>query len=290
MMTSAPGKTVADPRVVYILGSGHCGSTLLHLLMNAHPELCGTGELTFLTKMKKRAMEEGPDVKELEAVRSEFWQSVFERFQAESDVALEELSLREFINSPMADYIRGSGRYPAWRAMHLALFRALGEVSGREWVIDSSKTAGRCLQLHGVLGDRMRVIHLVRDRRGVFSSYLKKYGVGYGLRSSILVPIYCYLAQTILRKVTLRVRYEDLVRNPEATLRTICRFLGIDYSAQMLDFRSVPDYSVNGNRMRFSSSSEIVLDEKWRRTLSKRNKAIFTVFGGWLNWLEGYTS
>ncbi len=289
-MTSAYGENASGPRVVYILGSGHCGSTLLHLLMNAHPELFGAGEMSFISKMKRRAIEEGEDIKELEAVRSEMWQAIFNRFKDYDDTVLEDLSFNQFRQVPTTEYLARSHQFSVWRDMNLALFRAIQEVSGKDWILDSSKSAGRCLQLHGVLGDRLRVVHVVRDRRGVFSSYLKKYGVPYGLRSSILVPIYCYLAQALLGKVTLRIRYEELVQNPEVTLRKICRFLDIDYSAQMLDFRAVPDYSVNGNRMRFSSSSEIVLDEKWRRTLSKRNKAIFSVFGGWLNWLEGYTS
>jgi hypothetical protein len=36
------------------------------------------------------------------------------------------------------------------------------------------------------------------------------------------------------------VRYEDLITDPESTLKTICAFLGEKYSAQMLDYSRTP--------------------------------------------------
>ena len=41
-------------RVIYIAGMSHSGSTVLNLMLNAHPEICAVGELIDLNRVTKR--------------------------------------------------------------------------------------------------------------------------------------------------------------------------------------------------------------------------------------------
>ena len=68
------------------------------------------------------------------------------------------------------------------------------------------------------------------------------------------------------------VRYEDLVRHPEATLRAILAPLGLTFHPLQLAWAEAEKHLVAGNHLRRQSSSELVLDDKWERGLSAAQK------------------
>ncbi|HET9468064.1 MAG TPA: hypothetical protein VFO48_06630, partial [Vicinamibacterales bacterium] len=48
---------IPRPRLVYLAGSGHTGSTLLALLMNAHPAVASVGEVAIKPKIRHKGNE-----------------------------------------------------------------------------------------------------------------------------------------------------------------------------------------------------------------------------------------
>ena len=64
-----------------------------------------------------------------------------------------------------------------------------------------------------------------------------------------------------------QVQYEDLCADPQAELKRLCAFLGLDPCRINLDFRSA-GLHVFGNKMRLSSEQNIRLDDKWRTELT----------------------
>jgi len=86
----------------------------------------------------------------------------------------------------------------------------------------------------------------------------------------------------------LTVRYAVLTTNPESELKRISDFLGIDFCPQMLEFAALDQHIANGNRMRFGQSSEIKLDERWRKELSAPMLRFFEHHAGELNKQLGY--
>jgi hypothetical protein len=86
----------------------------------------------------------------------------------------------------------------------------------------------------------------------------------------------------------LEVRYEELCRHPEETLRGVCEFLGLPPAPVGGNFREAKPQHIVGNGMRFDRSSEIRLDERWRTHLSVENLQIFERLAGELNRKYGY--
>jgi hypothetical protein len=77
----------------------------------------------------------------------------------------------------------------------------------------------------------------------------------------------------------LRVRYEDLIQEPAATLRTILDFVG--ETEAKLDFLDGPTaqlgktHTVAGSSVRFKESAmELRLDERWKTVLPPENLAV----------------
>jgi hypothetical protein len=84
------------------------------------------------------------------------------------------------------------------------------------------------------------------------------------------------------------VRYEQLCLQPDATLQSIRKFLGIPPVSFENGFRSRKVQHVVGNGMRFDAESVIRLDERWKTRVSADGLKIFNGVAGKLNRKYGY--
>ncbi len=169
-------------------------------------------------------------------------------------------------------------------------------MSGARVVVDSSKLA---LHLKFLLkSDRLKIkaLNLIRDGRAVVTSML-----GHGFQRATRAETIAGAANEWKRtneasecvlsalpaSQSMTFQYEELCRQPEATLRNICKFLGMDTQQINLDFRSKTQH-VLGNDMRLKSGSDIRLDERWRTTLTQEDLAVFDQVAGEMNRKYGY--
>ena len=269
-------------KLAYILGAGHCGSTLLNLLLNGHSQAIGLSEMHYV---QKYACQNGGAENPLD---EPFWDQVRACWEGAVGQSFENIhtaspSWRE-LRTLSSNDIEKFGRDNA----HLA--RCVGEVAQASLVVDASKKWQRLALLQKAENIDLRVLYLVRDGRAVLNSYVRKFGrFSIGFRRWLAPSLTAFrLRRRMVPEHWLRVRYEDLATDPEAQLRKICRFLSVAYEPQMLSFRSHSDHGVRGNRMRGRSNETIRLDERWRQELSRRHQLLFAVLGGWLNRLNGY--
>ncbi|MDP6442787.1 MAG: sulfotransferase, partial [Pirellulaceae bacterium] len=172
------------PTVIYIMGYGRSGSTILDILLNQHDDVISVGALANIYEWLLRKEACGCAEK-VEACS--FWANVCERTLDVADEA--ELSERRDLQSAV-ESIR---RYPAlalgWSSKRRTadyaaemerLFAAIAETSESRFVVDSSKSAhdctGRPLALFRHTRLDVKIIHLVRDGRGVAWSVMKGAG------------------------------------------------------------------------------------------------------------------
>jgi hypothetical protein len=139
--------------------------------------------------------------------------------------------------------------------------------------------------------ENFRIILLVRDGRGVFYSFLKR---GFKRRDSLNAWKNHYsraeplLQKYVDRKHILKIKYEDLVDNPQKQLEKICKFLGLQFEDEMLNFRAHDHHVTDGNNMRFNNSSEITADFSWKLKLTFEDLNYFEKKAGKLNRKLGY--
>ena len=80
------------------------------------------------------------------------------------------------------------------------------------------------------------------------------------------------------------VRFEEMVREPEATLKAVCRFLGEEYAPEMLDFVGAPDHRAKMMSNRKDSQSDSVLSDEhigmYRKGLPKDELAFMQSITG----------
>lgn len=188
------------------------------------------------------------------------------------------------------------------------LYEGIFAAADADVVVDSSKIPTYCLLLRAA-GMRPRVLHLIRDPRGVVFSWQKtvrrpdsatgspgdlmlRYGTGGACARYV---VYNGLAHT-LRLVGLRylrLRYEDLTARPAAELARAAEFVGASLDeglAEELQQRAVEleeDHSVDGNPMRFEVGAVAIRpDARWRRDLPPPTRRVVTALTAPL--LAGY--
>jgi len=250
-------------KVIYLAGMSHSGSTLLSLMLNAHPDICAVGELIDLERGSNWPyIEQGspipcacgaPSLQECH-----FWSRVAAH-------------VRESTGASMMDPDLVG---PTLRAGP-AVLRAISAVSGKRFVVDSSKRPGRLLSLLGPQELDVFPIHLVRDARGQIASIRRK---SHGFLRHIVwyARLHGQLRRMLERVPHVVLHYEHLVRNPKQTLETILEPLGLAYHSDQIRWSEQEHHTLGGNKLRWQPR-DLVLDERWRESLSPLQRAIIRV-------------
>ena len=177
------------------------------------------------------------------------------------------------------------------------LYSAIRAVSSADVIVDSSKHASTAFVLRRVPAVRLHVVHLVRDSHGVAFSLTRQVPrpevttartympTTTPFRSGIewLIVNGLFHALRATGVSTTFLKYESLVRNPEAEIERIVRALGkeenIPADAVIRDgvVEFAPDHTVSGNPMRFAVGDVAVHpDDTWQRSMPRGDRVVTT--------------
>ena len=264
-------------RVLYVGGEGRSGSTVLSSMLGnvdgylpvgelrgiwqavLLDELCGCGEpfsrCDLWTEIGAHAFG-GWDTIDAQAMRSA--DAAFLRHRA----------------VPRQTLRRTTGRRPAALDAHMGvlstLYRSIGEVTGCRAIVDSTKDPSYALLLRDVSSVDLKVVHLIRDSRGVAYSWMKtdvarpEYSHLESLKDSVMESRRPWrsavewtaknlLFESFWGTPLIRVNYERLVDDPSGALHNIIAFA--EGTSEITDiphaFEARPFHSLGGNRVRF---------------------------------------
>jgi hypothetical protein len=209
-----------DERLVFIIGPPRSGSTLLARMIGAHSQVFAPAEPHLLTPLAHLG----------------FYDSV-ER--APYDPVISQGAIRELVAAlpdGERDYLA------ALRAYSDTLYGRLLEASGRRLLLDKTPAYALVLDFVAKLYPRARYIVLTRNPFAVWSSYVQSFFDGdhdAALRFNPILERYVPAVARFLREAPVaihRVRYEDLVADPDAKMRKLCAFLGLGFEPAMVDY------------------------------------------------------
>lgn len=281
-------------RVLFLGGFGRSGSTLIERIVGELPGVVAAGELTHLWERGVVGNEKCSCGDRFHDCP--FWMEVGERaFGGWQRVDPEhvrqlrsQVDRNRFIPALAAPVLRPSMRRAVadYTAIYERLCQGIAATSGASVVVDSSKSASLAFVLRRSEEIDLRLLHVVRDSRGVANSWSRtvrrpeavdevSYMPTYSpLRAGVLWDTYNGLFQLlrVLGVPTRLVRYEDLMRDPTAMLRAITEFAGLpDGALPMAGEHHVTlgrAHTVAGNPMRFRTGRmELKPDEAWRQEL-----------------------
>lgn len=284
------------PILLYLVGTGHSGSTLVAFVLNTHPDIlaigimsaptlpedqpsermcsCGSrmGECPFFRKMADRLERHGLSFDPVH------WNLLYRMSESSILSRVKTGSLRNTTLEELRDVLWSF--HPGYRRerelldrSNVLFVRSALSISGAKIFFDASKDPNRIRFLKRLEGVRLKVIHLVRDPRGLAYSRIRDKGMTADRAADAWVRTNRnanrHLA-SLDRGDWIRVRYEDFCTKTEEVLQQIGGFLGIGPIQRPTDFRKTPHH-IMGNKMRLpeNATSGIRLDEQWRERLSK---------------------
>ncbi|MFN8621060.1 MAG: stealth conserved region 3 domain-containing protein [Chloroflexota bacterium] len=216
------------PPPIFIVGTSRSGTSLLASMLGAHSSIaCGPETALFLHL-------EGRLKRILDDPR---WPDEAVRFLTELQrVTADETVLTHFGLTPERVRRRLEVRPPSARALMEALTVPFMEDQGkRRWAEKTPKHLWHAAMIRRLWPDA-RVIRIVRDPRGVALS-TREWPFQ---RSAVKVAYQWRLDEAHWRAfsagdpLTLELRYEDLVTDPEAAVARVCAFLGEPFEPAMV--------------------------------------------------------
>lgn len=269
--------TDAHIRVLFIAGADRSGTTFLGDLLGAHPTCLCTPESQFIVNAPQKVMRR-------------------------DHLPLETVSLYE-----ICTHIKRSWRFKIWNtdfelnsiltqqngtqlpAVVYELVRSYGRRHQRQffdvWI---DQTPSHIRHTHFLLNlfPNSKLVHLVRDGRAVANSIMP---LDFGPNTSsaaaswwIRCVAHGLAAESFWGPArALRIHYEELLIDPEHTLKKICDFAAIEYQVRMLSGGgfAIPEYTLTQHSLvgePFDSSRA----GAWNNNLKPRDIEIFESIAG----------
>ncbi|NOZ13288.1 MAG: sulfotransferase [Acidobacteria bacterium] len=251
-------------QILYVLGSGRSGSTLLDIILGSADGIFSCGELR---RFRFNVGVPLPHPHRAEVV--EFWKNislkVSEKLSERKGTDWEKLCHRIEYHTRFIAPWRFSGRAMESYGKYVnTLADTIFEETGADWLVDSSKYPGRLLALLKVSKYPVSVIYLTRHPVGVVRSFsrmdVEQPGKGfwaanhyYGVNGLLC----CVAYRQVSAERRLKMRYENLVKKPEWSLAKIEKKFGmnmkipISIAAAGEAFRI--GHLVGGNRIRLNN-------------------------------------
>jgi hypothetical protein len=286
-------------KVIYICPMGSSGTTLLDLLLANHPDIQSLGEVISFDEWWSNDLRCSCSQKMSECP---FWLAIINRMEEREHFRLKGV-IRSFLanGTPLLS-CWSSKKANAYAQRTYSLFSAVKDTTGKNLILDSSKSLGRLKML--VLSDLfdIYVLHLVRNGKAYVASNLKpkdrpSFEDGRKTKAS---PVYksslrWFLCNYSLERVTAkmklqykRVNYERLVSDTSAVINSVCSFLDIAFSDLLLTPRTDDIHNISGSRWRYQKNTAIRNDCVNSQQLTGINRVIFKAIAGKMNKRYGY--
>lgn len=292
-----PGmRSARMPKILYLMGYGRSGSTFLDILLNNAAAITSVGALSNYWMWLDRDLpcacgQSLPDCPMWGGIVSDHLSRPAGREPAVWNAVREEVERRHRLSRLLGGRI-ADDLTERYREVTEGLLGAIGERVPTPAIVDSSGSGadktGRPFALDRYTGADVRVIHLVRDARGVAWSSMKGPGSPewpevrlpralVGMRAAAAWSIANLTSEWIAHRLgpdrVLRVRYEDLATRPASELRRIGEFADLEVEDLVrkveADEPLIVGHNVAGNRLRFRDQIRIRPDFSWRDRMSR---------------------
>jgi Sulfotransferase family len=236
---SPVGSDQGRPLVIYVMGAGRSGSTIVGVTLGNCGEVFYAGELDAWLSRSGEPQLDDPR-------RTRFWSRVREQVAGAPELfGWEAQRAIERSISPFRVHkwrARRRLREP-YRRVTENLYQAVSRVAGTPLIVDTSHYPLRARELQALDGIDLFLLYLMRDPQRVVASFNRTDVAQYS-KSTLTTNVYLWLTNLLSVWVFLRqdrerrvfVRYENFVADPEGVVREILERAGVatrppDFSA-----------------------------------------------------------
>lgn len=234
--------------VIYIVGAGRSGTTLLDIILGNGAGITSCGELMRFVETRAEPPGYGPETENYK-----YWQDIGERLGRKYGGKFDYDEMQNTCRK--VEYHRWYPRtYLGMVPDHLAsryieyntrLYESIFETIDTPMIVDSSKWPGRAAAMYHYMKDyEFRYVYLVRHPVSVVRSFAKQ-GLEQGPKSFLSANLYYFLVNFACARLLKKIRrapvsvicYENLLSEPARELARMGRELDIDLT-QAIDLIS----------------------------------------------------
>lgn len=192
----------SDCQPIFIVGCPRSGTTLLRLILDSHSNISCGPETKFLDDLKK--------------ITKNHWERL-ERYGFEREYWKQKIA--QFFCSFQQEYANKRGK--------------------KRWA-DKTPQYVKQLEFIDWLFPSCQIIHIIRDGRDVVASHHDRWGYKSAIEATRLWPDCvssgCNYGKKLPKERYLEIRYEDLVAQPEVTLRDLFNYLQEPWEPEVLEY------------------------------------------------------
>ncbi len=238
-------------KLIYIVGMGRSGSTLLDILLDAHSRIHSLGGVRRLVHYagKHPCACGAPSFQECP-----FWSEMDQELQQRIGRTLTSIDVHQR-NRQM------------FQEQNRAVFEAAASVANVDFVTDNSKSVQRLRRLMFQTDIEVIPVHVLRDPRGRAQSVRKRKQQNY-------IPTLTYshrslrLFTLLYNQAHIVVQYERLASNPQRELTSLMQRLGLEFEPQQLSWAEQPHHNIGAaDVLRKTKGSAIKTDNAWQELL-----------------------
>jgi hypothetical protein len=237
--------------VPFIVGVARSGTTLLRLMLDAHPELAIPPETGFIPAALAASRDGGKS-------REAFFEAIV-RFETWEDLNISAGEFRASLDG--IDPFEPSGGIRT-------LYRLYASRHGKPRWGDKTPTYALHLPEIAAALPEARYIHIIRDGRDVALSVRPLwFAPGKDIRTLALDwRQRIEKTRELSRQVGsyLEVRYEDLVRDPQRELRKLCRLIELEYDPRMLVYYHDAKNRLSEVKTRYRADGSVLISKEER--------------------------
>ena len=251
---------------------------MLATLLNSHPKIKCLGEMhQFLEHViddKKCSCSEPVS-------KCSYWRDIVEKLDtnksALKDLQKEVSALEKHKN--ILKYLFTSPHVEEYDDIQVKIFSKIHQ-SDTKVLVDSSKYIARYLLIKNNKAFKVKGIYLVRDVRGVVHSFGKKVqtsrrpisAIFYYLAINLFGQIVCWLHKDVLK-----VRYEDLVEEPDVVMNVVIDHLVENQDIQKFTMQEQFEtpHLIGGNRMKHKKTIKVQSDLNWKSKIPRYKQVIY---------------
>lgn len=281
-------------KVVYCMGSGRSGSTLLGIMLSQHPAIVSPGEISNVGRFRK---DKRPCSCGNTLSKCSYWKSVMKIWgdlntHETIDRAIQKGYKIENFKSPLS-WFKAITKYPFQKdyfddyiESKYNFLKAIKTESGKPVVMDISKNPLRALILSRHPNIDLKLIHLVRDGRGVSWSIMKKSNRKQKpfWRAASYWVIINKLSDYVRKKIKNSglIKYEEIVETPDIAFSKLSGIVDLDLQPVIDSLNSnlaqEESHIMAGNLLRKSKSIKLKLDTGWQENMSRKQLKTFNTW------------
>lgn len=223
-------RTSTQNKLIFVVGPPRSGSTLLMRMLSSHSQIYSRPEPHLLTPLAHLGFYDNVN------------RAPFDHLQAGQ-------ALAEFVG----DLPGGEESYlEALRAYSDKMYQGIISTQEKPFFLDKTPAYGLILPFMAKLYPEANFIILTRNPCSVWDSYAQSFFDGDYQSARDFNPIlnrYVPAMADFLRRATvpfLHVKYEDVVSNPEETLKSIYSHIGVEHEPESANYGSAPKPPTGG--------------------------------------------